>query len=231
MSTVLPNTREEQITFFENHTTAWTDFALQIGLSVSAVANLKQLTVLAREKLMAAGEAREASKSATQAFHDATGKMLEVGRDMITTVKAFAESTDNPNVYVLAQIPVPSGPTPAAAPTAPTDLTGSIDSVGRLTLSWKAQRSGPTSGIVFDVARKGPGQTTFTVITSVFEKSFMDTGFIACNGNASYTVTARRGVLMSATAGPLEINVGLGGGAMMTSTVFSTNAPPAKLAA
>jgi ribonuclease BN (tRNA processing enzyme) len=55
--------------------------------------------------------AQQAAKAATDAFYDKVRLMHAspgAGADMIQTIKTYAQTTNNPNVYVLAQIPPPA---------------------------------------------------------------------------------------------------------------------------
>ncbi|MCC6322315.1 MAG: hypothetical protein IT438_12870 [Phycisphaerales bacterium] len=221
---VLPATREEQILFFESHAPTWQASAVQIGLSLAQSNAIANLASEARAAFMEAIEAREKSKSRTTAYYNAVSTMNDLGRDLIATIKAFAETTNSPNVYALADIPPPAPPAPLPAPTTPESLTGTIDASGHLSLAWKAERSGPSSGIIFEVSRRRAAETGFTLVGATFDKSWIDAGFIACDGTVSYRVQARRGTLASGFAGPLEINMGgMGGGAGFSQT-FTTNA-------
>jgi hypothetical protein len=86
-----------------------------------------------------------------------------------------------------------------------------------MTLAWDAVPSGPSSGVIFQVSRRLAGETTFTFIGATFEKSFVDAASVAVEGPVAYRVQAQRGSQFSGFAGPLEINLGGGGG--FTSTV------------
>lgn len=164
----------------------------------------------------------------TTKFYNAVAAMDAPGRDYLATIKAYAETTDNPNVYVLAQIPPPAPPTPVPAPATPTNLTASIDASGILSLSWEAERSGPSTGIIFLVSRQDAEGAPFTLTGATFAKSFIDPTFVACNGQISYRVQAQRGDLFSGFAGPLQINLG---GPGLTLTAAPAVGGEAKMAA
>jgi len=181
-----------------------------VGLTAPQMASFAPLVAAAREAFNDAVSAREQAKAATQKYYNAVADMDGPGRDYIATIKAFAETTGNPNVYVLAQVPPPAAPSPVPGPTTPTDLRGSIDASGILTLAWEAERSGPSSGVVFLVSRKAPGESAFTFIGATFEKVYVDATFVACEGPFAYRIQAQRGGQSSGFAGPLEINLGNG---------------------
>jgi len=209
---VLPDTREEKISFFEARAASWITNAVLVGITPVQAASIKNLATEARNALNDANEVRIKSKSKTAVYYDATREMNALGRDLIATIKAFAETTGNVAVYDLSDISPPSPPSPVPAPSTPTDLAGTLDASGILSLVWKSDRSGPSSGIIFEVSRCRGIETAFTLVGATFEKTCIDPTFIACNGNASYRIQARRGLLHSGFAGPLQITMGGAGG-------------------
>jgi hypothetical protein len=147
--------------------------------------------------------------------------MDDPGRDYLATIKAYAETTNNPNVLVLAEVPAPAPPTPVPAPATPENLVASVDASGQLTLTWEAPRSGASSGIVFIITKQlggtaGPSPTGWSIVGLTFDKAFTDEEFVGCGGNVSYRVQARRGDDVSGFAGPLLITMGAPGGEGLT---------------
>lgn len=168
---IVPNKDAEAITFFEAHIPVWTTAAASIGVTPLQITSFDTQVKAARAKLTAAIAAREASKTATNAFSTSVGTMREVGADLIATIKAFAETSNNPNVYDLAQIPPPAAPTPPPALVAPENLTADPAADGSISLKWKGSIKYST---FFSIFRKGPGETGFTQISTVASKQFID---------------------------------------------------------
>jgi hypothetical protein len=208
MASVVPETLNDKISFFEQRLSLWAANSAQLGVQSSDVTQLATLVTQARALYNAAQSARNAAKSATVSQNVAVENMFDLGSDLVKTIKAKALTTNNPNIYALSQIPPPAAPSPVGTPATPTNLTGAIDASGLLTLAWRAERAGPTSGIVFQVSRKRYNESNFTLIGSTFDTAFADNSFDAASGPFSYRVQALRGVNASAFAGPLLINVG-----------------------
>ncbi|MGD9790846.1 MAG: fibronectin type III domain-containing protein [Phycisphaerales bacterium] len=163
--TVLPNNREEQIVFCETHNDTWESNFAAIGLASDMVTLLKARTVAARGALDAALEARLASKTATSEYYNAVALMRTQAALCIDLIKAHAAQQPNPAVvYNLAQIPLPSPPSPLPAVGKPEDFIITLQPSGAVTLSWTADNAAASSGAFFEVTRKLPGQTAFVGI-------------------------------------------------------------------
>jgi len=162
---ILPDTIVEQIEFCEQHEPIWAVAPASVGLTAPQLAALATATTDARKAYDEALAAREASKARTTTLRSEMATMRTVVADLIRQIKAFAELQSNPAaVYALAQIPMPSAPTPLPAPGKPTDFAIILNSDGSVTLSWTATDGSASSGAFFMVSRKLPGQTAFTGI-------------------------------------------------------------------
>lgn len=203
---VLPDSRLAQIEWFEQRLAAWAADPAAIGLTGQQIMDLTPLVTAARAGYNAAQQARADSKSATVTFHSATESLVDTGRDLIRTIKAYAETTDDPNVYVLANVPPPSDPTPAGPPDTPTGVTGSINSDGAVVLRWEGTLAYST---FFEILRRLEGQTEWTVIDSVGAKRYLDEGVPVGTTSVQYRVRAKRGGLTSAANEPITIRLGV----------------------
>lgn len=206
---VLPSGTNDRIEWFENRLPAWTGKAAEIGLQADQVAQLQTLTDTARAAYAAAQAARIASKNATLALRTAERKLVTYGSDLIQAVKIFAQTTDNPEVYTIASVPPPSPPTPAGAPTPPTDLSADPNADGTVTLRWKGSVANHT---FFTVWRKPAGAAAFTQIGSVAAKAFVDASVPAGVPSVAYVVRAQRGMQVSANSDETVVNFGAGDG-------------------
>jgi hypothetical protein len=210
---VIPSGPHQQLEWLEAHVPTWQANAAAIGLTAAQVAALAALAAAARTAFDDMMIARDGSRDATQHFHNTMTAAIAPARDYVKTIKAYAETTGNPNVYVLASVPPPAPPVPIGAPGSPVDLAGVIDASGELTLTWDAPVSGPSNGIVFEVERKRATETAFTLVSVRSDKWYTDPLFanyasqFPGEGPIAYRIRARRGNLLSGYAGPISINV------------------------
>ncbi len=213
---VVPNDRVGKIEFYEAHALAggpWAINAAAIGLLPASVTTLGTLTTAARANYNAHLAAQEAAKSATQKFYDSVRAMHSgagAGADMIQTIKTYAQTKNDPNVYVLAQIPPPAAGGITPPPGTPFDFTVGLLQDGSLELKWKCNNPSGTQGTIYEVKRQvGSGGMTFVGATGV--KTFTDDTLPSGSSPATYQVTAVRS---TARGNPAQFTVsfGIGGG-------------------
>lgn len=210
---ILPGTRKSDLEFFEQHIAAWQLTPTAIGLTAAQLTAFATQITVARKGFNDAELARNASKAATTSWYGVNDPMVATGRDLIRTIKAYAEAAANPNaIYAIAQIPPPADPTPGQAPATPTNLNATISTAGELTLRWDATPAGAASGIFFLVARKNAGEGAFTTLAGTAEKMFTDSGFVGTNGVVEYRIQAVRGNLVSDWTDMIAIDLGGGTG-------------------
>ncbi len=206
---ILPDSRIERVEFFEAHDPIWTSASAgdppAIGLTPAQCLEMTALTTTARAKYNAMLSARQASKAATAAFYNAEDAMAQNGAGLIATIKAYAETTADPNVYVLAQIPAPAVPVPAGAPTNPTALGAFLENDGSVTLSWKGTLA---KGQYFSVWRQLHGSTEWTSVGTVAAKKFTDNNVPSAIISATYQVKAHRNTQVSAGSEPVTVLFG-----------------------
>ncbi len=214
---VLPSTRAGKIQWFKDRSGKWVLNAGALGLTPAALSAFETLlndAVVAKADMDAA---RNASKAATQNFYGVAQDCITPGRELIATIKAYANTQPNPEVVLaLAEIPPDAPPSPAVAPPPPTNLRGSISTDGILTLEWNSAEFGPSNGIVFLVNRKLPGQSEYTLAGATFDRAYIDTTFEAAAGATVYKVQAQRGGLKSAFSQTLSVDLGFGGAGFVT---------------
>ena len=192
----MPNfegTRRQKLEWLEARVNQWTANAAGIGILPATATSVKNAAVACRTEFNDAEIARAAAKNATLEFYTASTTMNNLARDVIATIKAYAESTNNPNVYALASIDPPAPPTPVPAPAVPTDFSGSVSPGGVVTLTWKATPSGPSSGIFFLVERKRGSEPAWIPMGGSAEKAFIDPNPMLSSGVVQYRVKAVRG--------------------------------------
>lgn len=206
---VLPDSRIERIEWFENRLAQWLANATDIGLTAAQVTQLQGEITAARVAYNNAEQARNASKSATVAFYAGEEAMTADGRDLIKTIKAFAETTNDPNVYVLADVPPPAEPEPKGAPGTPTDIRTTLNSIGQIELTWKATDAAPSSGAYFTIERRLDGESSFTLRGSAGAKTFTDNTIPLGTAQATYVITPHRGELVGTPSQQVTVQFGV----------------------
>jgi hypothetical protein len=211
---VVPDTRLGKIEFYESHLPPWTSSAAAIGLTPAAVTALGVLTSTARKAYNDAEAARQAAKTATQAFYDAVSAMHSgpgAGQDMIDQIRVRAQTTDDPNVYVLAQIPPPGTPGVTPPPGTPFDFTVGLLQNGAVELKWKCNNPSGTQGTIYEVLRRtGSGTGTFTFVGAPGVRSFTDETLPGGASPVTYQITAVRSTQRGKPA-QFTVNFGIEG--------------------
>jgi hypothetical protein len=215
---IVPNTPIGKITFYEAHIAKWTTRAAQIGLSSADCTALAALIEDARKAFDEQQVAMTASKSSTMTMQNAVRAMHALGAADIAKIKAFAEATDDPNVYPLADIPAPASPSPVGPPGTPTDFTVGLEQTGAVTLRWKCPNPPGSVGTVYEVRRRVGPAGSFGYLGSQGTRVFTDDTLPAGSTGVTYQITAIR----STSRGPaaqFNVNFGVGGDGMAFATV------------
>ena len=193
----VPKTRSDKLEFYETHIVVWQAEPGSIGLDAGATDAQADRIAEARAAYDTHQEAMAAARAATQRYYNAIEAMHAdpgAGADMIETIKAFAESTDDIGVYVRAQIPPPATKSTAPPPGTPTTFGTRLLGDGTLRLTWKCDNPRGTAGTVYEVLRsvgEGPvGEMEY--LGTVGAKSFTDTTIPAGATNLVYQITALR---------------------------------------
>lgn len=212
---VVPESRLGKIQFYESHTLAggpWATNAVAIGLLPTSVTTLGTLTMQARAAYNAAEAARQAAKTATQNLYDKVRALHSgpgAGQDMIDTIRLWAETKNDLNVYTLAQIPPPATPGTTPPPGTPFEFTVGLLQNGALALKWKCNNPSGTQGTIYEVKRKiGSGAFNFVGASGV--KTFTDETLPNGSAPATYQVTAVRSTSRGNPA-QFTVNFGIGG--------------------
>lgn len=209
---VLPKSRDEMIAWFSDRITDWGANAAAIGLSASQVTELATILNTAENALSDATAARIDSKDKTVVYHATADALRDFGADLIKVIKAFAEATNNPNVYSTASVPPPAPPTPAGPPAQPTDMAAALLPGGGLRLTWKGTVS---QKAYFSVYRRAEGETSFTLLDSPATKTYDDTSIPTGANSVTYYIQARRDEFRVDSAW-FQVNFGSGAGTTVT---------------
>ena len=185
----LPSERGPALDWTTERLAKWTANAAAIGVDPATVTAAASATAAATNARTAAGTARAASKSATKHYYDLADEALDLVRDIILEVKAHAASTDDPQVYVLADLSPKDPPGETPAPEAPSDVTASLLPDGALELRWKGK--GP-QGTFYIVKRRLLGQGAFGIIATTTDKSFTDNNIPQGTDEVRYQILAQQ---------------------------------------
>lgn len=229
----LPTKQQDLLEFAAQHADLWDGSPTSVGLSAATVTLIKNANELATMNYNDAQAARAGSKAATFTSDLSMDALRAVLGDAIKTIRAFAESTNNPLVYSAAQIPPPAPPTPALPPTQATNLGAAIETTGALTISWKPAASSTgynssTKNVVYTVKRRFTTDGAFTtigVLPAVRAGTRGVTTFTddtlprsAASGTIQYVISAVRALTDATLVGPdsvvfnVMLGVGSGGG-------------------
>ncbi|MFI4915790.1 MAG: hypothetical protein ACIAS6_04700 [Phycisphaerales bacterium JB060] len=205
----LPSDRGDAIDWLTDHVGLWTDNAALIGADPADVAAVAALTSAAANARAAAGVTRTASKNATQNYYDKADEAMDGARDLILQIKAFAASTDDPQVYVLAGLSPKASPGETPPPDAPSDVVYFLKPSGKIELRWKGR--GP-QGTFYVITRQLPGENRFIIIATVTDKSYTDNSVPYGTDQVLYQIIAQQ--TDKTTEGPITlVRMGVGNGA------------------
>lgn len=208
---VIPIKDIDAVQFFESHIPIWLQAPNTLGLQAGQVTSMDTATKAARNAYTAQQNTKEAAKAATVTFHNNVSTMRSLGADLIKTIKAYADTTNNPNVYALAQIPPPAAPTPQPPPGQPTDFRVELTGGGAIALSWKSTNSAPSGGAFFTVRRRLAGESNFTMLGGTGSKSFIDDTVPFGTNAVTYLVQGFRGTEPGPESEQLSVQFGAGG--------------------
>ncbi|MEO1279051.1 MAG: hypothetical protein AAFV77_08850 [Planctomycetota bacterium] len=198
---LLPDTpKDAPITWLEARIQAWTDNAAAIGLSSEQIAQMGTLISAARGSYQNALQQRQIAKDSTRTQNEAIADMRQLATALIATIKAFADATDDENVYNLAQFDPPAPPSPSADPVPPTDIELSLRPQGIIDVKWKGSVA---QGTTYEVQRQIGGVGAWTSIGTVPARSLSDAGVPAGSAQVGYRMRA-----VKPAAGPGNTDAG-----------------------
>lgn len=221
---IIPLNKVERVEFCESHWPVWSTNATMIGLTAAQGTAFKNLTTAARVAYDAAQAAKQAYRAAVTAQDAAISAAISGpggAADLLRVIKGFAELSNNPDsVYSLAQIPPPATPVPLPAPGTPEKIAVTLEPSGAVTITWEATDAAASSGAYFNITRKLPGQTSFTLVggspgstTESRRMSFTDFTIptSAASAGAQYIIQGRRGNRMGEMSEAVVVQFGVDG--------------------
>lgn len=225
MATNLPRTIVELLAWAETHGALWQTNQASIGLSSSQSSSFKNLVSSFSTAYSAAETARLASKNATEALNAAVTSVRANAGAYINLIKAFAETTNNPNVYTLSGITPddPAGTVPAPIP--PETINATVNADGSLTLKWKVGQPDGVTGVQYLISRRLGATGTFALIGSVGAiKTFVDATLPFGVDSVQYIITPKRGDVLGAQSATFALQFGVNGGGGLTLTTVQSQA-------
>lgn len=190
---MIPTRKQERLDWLSDHLPLWSSNAGEIGLSDDDVSDLTALYASANTSWNTAKTSRNTAKNNTIAANTAFASMNNFLAALVKSIRSYAQATGNQEVYALAGLAPPAPPTPKPVPGIPTDVTTTVDNMGRIVLRWKSTNSAPSSGAAFQVRRKLAGQSKFRVIATVQSRRFTDESIPTGTLSATYIIKGFRG--------------------------------------
>jgi hypothetical protein len=217
---IVPTRTQDLVNWYSDHALVWQSAFAAIGLSVQQSTAFANMSVQLADKFAAQRAAEAAAKNATQELADTKRDARRLAGDLIAVIKGFAANQPKPNeIYILADLPVPSTPAPLPPPGRPFEMSVGINPAsGAIQLKWKVVNPAGSSGTTYIVRRRVGATGEFAFVGVTGTKEFIDTTFNAGPDSVQYTVQGQR----STTAGPvsdiLTINFGRGVGRALDDT-------------
>lgn len=221
MATNVPTNIPDLVSWCNVHAGLFSSHATSIGLTTAQATAFTTLVGTMITNQGKAEDARQASKDATKQFQSSVISVRALAGAYVNTIKAFAETTNNPNVYALAGISPNDPPSPLPAPVPPQAFTTSINPDGSLTVRFKVTQPEGVNNVQYLVSRRLNGSTgPFALVTAVgSEKAFTDITLPVGVDRVDYIVQPKRGEVLGAQSNVLAIQFGsLPGGLTITGT-------------
>lgn len=233
---IVPQKSLERLEFYETHVDPWTTNAVAIGITSAAATAISVACGNTRTAYKAALAARQASKTATQAFHDELAALHTLGMQAIELIKHKAQSTNDPSVYTLAEIPAPATPSALPPPGTPFDFRVGIEQGGAISLKWKCQNPKGSQGTLYEVRRQAQGAPagSWVFAGATGKREFLDTTLpssLAATGVNYEVVGVRSSTRGVAAIFSVRFGVSGGGGAGGTGGFTVESVTPMGLAA
>jgi hypothetical protein len=209
---ILPRTARPLIDWVELRTDIWKADPASIGLDGSEVTELIGLLAAASAAEEAAELARAAAQAATLRLRTEAESLRAQAASMVATIKAFAETQDDPEVYAAAHLPPDRPKSPLGPPEPPKSLSATLLVNGVVRLKWRASRKGGTFFEVYRTQTALDGTTTGpTLLTSIPDKTYIDRTLPSGLRRVEYFIQARRTGGISDRSGLASLQFGSDG--------------------
>ncbi len=207
---IVPSRLQDFIEWAELRAASWQSAPSSIGLSPAQATAFVNASILARERYTQQLNAAQAARNAVESQQDATRDCRRLAADLIRDIKAYAEQQAKPSeIYILADLPVPTTPTALPPPGKPNTVTvGIVPNTGAITLKWKVTNPPGAAGTSYIVRRRAglTGDFVFVGVTGL--KTFTDSTFAAGPDTVQYTIQGQRSDLAGPASDIVTINFG-----------------------
>lgn len=188
----VPQKNADAILWVSSHLPAWQADPTAIGLSAQDVTDLAASLGTAQGNQSSWNSIKDEARSASALYRSSTGDMRTLAASMVTTIRAFAKASGDPQaVYSAADVPAPATPTPAPAPGTPFDFKATLNPSGELAFTFKCANARGLQ-VTYKVERQEDGgQNPFVFLTNAKERSFSDSSFTPGTTTLVYRITAQ----------------------------------------
>jgi hypothetical protein len=234
MGTNIPSNIPELINWCNTHGTLWSTNAVQINLTPAQATAFGTLVSALNKANTDAETARMASKDATLALRAAIDAARSVASIYVSTIKNYAQSTNNMNVYSLGGVSPADAPGTAPSPVAPQQFTAGVNPDGSLTIKWKVSQPAGLYGVSYLISRRvNGGDGPFAFVSSEgATKTFIDSTLPVGVDKVEYIVQPKRGSDVGPQSPVFAVQFGsVGGGGMAISTASVPHNEDMKIAA
>lgn len=209
---IVPTRTQDLVNWYTDHAEVWQAAPTSIGLTAAQATQFVNMSLLLADKFANQRAAELAAKNATQELNDTKRDARRLASDLIAVIKGFAVNQPKPNdIYILAELPVPSEPAPLPPPGRPYDMTVGINpTTGAIKLNWKVTNPTGATGTTYIVRRRTGGTGEFAFVGVTGTKEFIDTTFNAGPDSVQYTVQGQRSTQSGPVSDILTINFGRG---------------------
>lgn len=173
-----PTRQAELVDWSRTHATLWKGGQTgvpDIGVSQLMADNFDLAVSDVEAKLAAQGAALSAARAATEAKDAALDEMLRQLGSIMTTIDGYGRNTDDPGVWVRAQIPAPKSGGERPAPPMPLVLPTQITTDGSVVFSFEVTSGGAA---LYEVQRQVLGldgsEGPWTIVAIIGDKRYTD---------------------------------------------------------
>src|SRR5690606_3520474 len=133
------HTRRQQVDWLLERIADWGTHAADIGLDPVQVSAFSAALTGVQTNLDDMVSVRSLAKGKTQTFYNSADPVIATASGMIKTIRGYAATSGADNVWELARLDPPATPSPAPAPTTPTDIVTSLSNDGSIVITWTAK--------------------------------------------------------------------------------------------
>ncbi|MFN0012769.1 MAG: hypothetical protein ACKVS8_14115 [Phycisphaerales bacterium] len=218
MSTYPTSPRADFLAWARTHAGVFVGSHTQIGLTEAQALAFQAAVDEAQAAVAERAAAIQAAMAATNNANLKVALLQRAASITVEMIRTFAQSSENPAVYPLAQIPAPATRSAAPPPAKPRALAVELNNAsGTLTLKWKATNPASAQGTSYIIRRKLPGQSAFVILGVSGVKRFVDESLPAGLTSVQYVVQGQRADLSGPESNPLVVNFGTSAGALVAS--------------